>query len=67
MDRTRKLYVKSCPEDLIFTFPCPLTEKQKVLFHFLVMIVGLMGFALHGLASVFEDAIALQDDNDQFV
>ncbi|RIJ23617.1 DUF2975 domain-containing protein [Henriciella barbarensis] len=44
-------------------------ETSRNIFSFtdLALGVGLMGFALHGLASVFEDAIALKDDNDQFV
>ena len=33
----------------------------------LALGVGLMGIALHGLSSVFSDAVALKDDNDQFV
>lgn len=44
-------------------------ETSRNIFSFtdLALGVGLMGFALHGLASVFEDAIALKDDNDQFI
>ncbi|MCH2458561.1 MAG: DUF2975 domain-containing protein [Henriciella sp.] len=44
-------------------------ETSRNIFSFtdLALGVGLMGFALHGLAGVFEDAIVLKDDNDQFV
>ena len=33
----------------------------------LALGVGLMGLALHGLAIVFDDAVKLKEDNDQFV
>ena len=33
----------------------------------LALGVGLMGFALHGFASVLKDAVALKDDHDQIV
>lgn len=44
-------------------------EYQGLSFSFrdLALAVGMMGFVMHGLAVVFEDAIAVKAENDEFV